>query len=150
MMPMPPTRSEIDATAASRSATVRLELSAVSTNWLRFAHVEIVDGAGLDAVAANERVARLANGGMYLRLAQRLHVYLVDKAGEPRLQIVRIGPRQIRPIERHLLRGRRRDAEHFALGGGEWRHHQIILIGAEHRLAFGGEYADHLTAAARF
>ena len=34
-MPMPPTRSEIDATAARRSAMIRLELSAVSANWLK-------------------------------------------------------------------------------------------------------------------
>ena len=35
MMPMPPTISDIDATAASRSAMMRLLLSAVSAIWLR-------------------------------------------------------------------------------------------------------------------
>ena len=35
MMPMPPTSSEIEATAASSSAMIRLLLSAVSAIWLR-------------------------------------------------------------------------------------------------------------------
>jgi hypothetical protein len=35
MIPMPPTSSKIDATAASKSVMMRLLLSAVSTNWLR-------------------------------------------------------------------------------------------------------------------
>jgi hypothetical protein len=35
MMPMPPTTSEIEATAASSSAMMRLELSAASAIWLR-------------------------------------------------------------------------------------------------------------------
>ena len=36
MMPMPPTKSDIDATAARRSAMMRLLPSAVSAIWLRF------------------------------------------------------------------------------------------------------------------
>ena len=143
-MPMPPTikrnrrhggkQKRHDAAGALRGFD---ELAQV-------AHVEVVDGAGLDAMAANERVARLPNGGVHQRLTDRLHVDLVGKAGQSRLQIVRIGPRQIGPIERRLLRGRRRDAKHFAFGRGERRHDKIVLIRAEHRLALGDEHADHL------
>ena len=82
--------------------------------------------------------------GLHQRLADRLHVDLVGEAGEARLQIVGVGRRQIGPIERRLLLGRRRDAEHFALGGRERDHDEVVLIRAERRLALGGEHADHL------
>ncbi len=47
MMPMPPTTSEIDATAASRSAMMRLELSAVSAIWLRLRTEKSFSAPGL-------------------------------------------------------------------------------------------------------
>ena len=123
---------------------MRLLLSAVSTNWLRLRTSKSLIGAGLDAMAANERVGHLANGGLHQRLTHRLHVDLIGKARQPRLQIVRIGRRQIGPIERRLLRGRRGDAEHFAFGRRERHHDKIVLIRAEGRLALGDQHADHL------
>ena len=47
MMPMPPTTSEIEATAASSSAMMRLELSAVSAIWLRLRTEKSLSSPGL-------------------------------------------------------------------------------------------------------
>lgn len=49
------------------------------------AHVEVVYGARLDAMAANERVGRLTNGGLYQGLTYRLHVDLICKTRHSRL-----------------------------------------------------------------
>jgi hypothetical protein len=46
MMPTPPTISDIDATAASKSAMMRLLLSAVSAIWLRWRTVKSLISPG--------------------------------------------------------------------------------------------------------
>jgi hypothetical protein len=49
----------------------------------------------------------LMDSSLHHWLTNCLDVDLVGKTGHSRLQIVRIGPRQIGPIERGLLRGGR-------------------------------------------
>ena len=91
-----------------------------------------------------ERRGRLIDCCLHQRLGCCLHVDIVDKAGQPRLQIVGIGRRQIGPIERCLLLGRRRYAKHFLFGGRKRDHNQIVLICAKGRLTFGDEQTDDL------
>jgi hypothetical protein len=52
-------------------------------------------------------------------LAGRLHVDHIGETGHPRLQILRVGRRQIGPVDRRLLLAWRGDPEHLALGGRE-------------------------------
>ena len=54
MMPMPPTRSEIEATAASSSAMIRLLPSAVSGDLTEVATVKSLTSPGPDPVAAHQ------------------------------------------------------------------------------------------------
>jgi hypothetical protein len=74
----------------------------------QIAHRKIVRLAGLDAVTADEHVCRAVDRGLYLCLAHRLQVNLVDVAGQPRLQIVGIRRQQVGAVELRLLLARRR------------------------------------------
>ena len=143
MMPMPPTSSEIDATAASRSAMIRLLLSAVSAIWLRLRTSKSLTSPGLMRCRRSSVSVTWPIAGLHLGRADRLDIDLVDEAGQPRLQIIGIGRRQIDPVDRRLLLARRRDAEHLALGGRERDHDDIVLILAEGGLSLGGQQADH-------
>ena len=55
------------------------------------AHVEVVDAAGHDAVAADERVGHLDDGGLNRVRTRGLNIDLVDEARQARLKIVGIG-----------------------------------------------------------
>ena len=57
----------------------------------QIAHREIVELAGLDAMATDKRVGHLRDRGLDQRLAHRLHINLIGEAGQSRLQIVRVG-----------------------------------------------------------
>ena len=54
MMPMPPTSSEIDATAASNSAMTWLLPSAALAIWLRLRTAKSLTSAGPDMVPAHQ------------------------------------------------------------------------------------------------
>ncbi len=88
-MPMPPTSSEIDATAASRSAMIRLLLCGGFGDLTQVAHREIGGIARLDAVAALQRVGDLPDRRLHGIGTYSLQVDLVDETGQPRLQPVR-------------------------------------------------------------
>ena len=67
MMPMPPTTSEIEATAASSSAMMRLRALGGLGDLAQVAHGEVVVVAGLDAVAAREDLGDLADRRLHVR-----------------------------------------------------------------------------------
>src|SRR5450631_3675674 len=93
-------------------------------------------------MAAHQRLAGLANGGLHLMRSDSLNVDQIREAGQSCLQVVRIGWWRIGPIYGRLLLGWRRDTQHLAFGRREWGHQDIILVLAERRLALGGEEAD--------
>jgi len=82
----------------------------------QIAHVEILERAGLDAMATDKSVGHFTDRRLHPRLADRLHIDLICETGQARLQIVWIGRGQTGPIEQRLLLIRRRDTQHFTLG----------------------------------
>ena len=106
------------------------------------AHREILNGARLDAMTGGKRLGDFAQRGVDRGQADSLDVELIDIAGQPELQAVRIGPGRIHPIELGLLLGGRSSAEHAALGRGKRQHDDIVLILAKCRLTLPGQEPD--------
>ena len=144
MMPMPPTTSDIDATAASRSAMMRLLPSAVSAIWLRFRTEKSLVAARPDAVAARQDFGGLADRRLDAGLIHRLHVNLIHVPDHARLQPVGIRRRRIDPVDGSLLLAWRRNADNLALGRRERNHDQIVLVLPKGRLSLGVENSDDL------
>ena len=90
MMPMPPTRSEIEATAASSSAMIRLLPSAALGDLAEIAHRKSLTSPGR-MWWRRTSVSRHLSIAVCTSQADGLDVDLVDEAGEARLKIVRIG-----------------------------------------------------------
>jgi len=121
MMPMPPTTSEIEATAASRSAITGCCLRR-SWRLAEVANIEILRLAGRRAVARSRVVVISAMAAGTSLEVFGLGVDLVDVARKPRRHAERIGRRRIGRVQIGLLRGRRGNAEHLPLPRRERDH----------------------------